>query len=59
LQEYTKINNGKLKSKEVQAFLTYGKKQKELIHNFEVNHANENDEILMQNNEANIYPLDN
>jgi hypothetical protein len=59
LQEDININNGKLKSKEVQALLTCGKKQKELIHNLEINHANENDEILVQNNEANIYPLDN
>ncbi len=43
----------------MQALLTCGKKQKELIHNLEINHANENDEILVENNEANIYPLDN
>lgn len=59
LQEYININDGKLKSKEVQALLTYSKKQKELIHNLEINYANKNDEILVQNNEANICPLDN
>jgi len=47
LQEDIKINNGKLKSKKVQAVLIYGKKQKELIHNLEFNHASENDEILV------------
>jgi hypothetical protein len=59
LQEDIKINNGKLKSKEVQALLTCGKKQKELVRNLEINHANENDGILVQDNEVNIYPLDN
>ncbi len=59
MQEYININNGKLKSKEVQTLLTYGTKQKEVIHNFEINHASENDEILVQNNEAYICPLDN
>lgn len=51
LQEGIKINNGKLKSKEVQVVLTRGKKQKEPIHNLEINHASENNEILVQNNE--------
>jgi hypothetical protein len=41
LQECIKISNGKLKSKEVQVVLTRGKKQKELIHNLEINHASE------------------
>lgn len=38
--------------------LTCGKKQKKLIHNLKINHASENDKILVQNNEANISPLD-
>jgi hypothetical protein len=36
LKEDIKIGNGKLKSKEVQVVLTYGKKQKELFHNLEI-----------------------
>ncbi len=57
-QEDIKINNGKLSSKEVQVVLTHGKKKKKLIHNLEINHASENNEILVKNNQANIYPLD-
>jgi hypothetical protein len=42
----------------VQVVLTHGKKKKKLIHNLEINHASENNEILVKNNQANIYPLD-
>jgi hypothetical protein len=42
------IKIGKSKSKEVQAMLTYGKRGGKLIHNFETNHTNENEEIFVQ-----------
>lgn len=52
------IKIGKSKSKEVQVMLTCGKRGKKLIHNFETNHTNENEEIFVQNKEVNVYPLE-
>jgi hypothetical protein len=52
------IKIGKSKSKEVQAMLTYRKRGEKLIHNFETNHTNEDEEIFVQNKEVNVYPLE-